>query len=454
MKNEDNARVTPSAVEIEEQLLGSFIINNSYASVAQIIDSDCYFYLDRNKAIFNTIKELFTEGNILDIFIIIERLKKHGTLDLAGGVYTLSQISTKTIYRNTDLELAYILVEKFIRRECISLGHQIVFKSYDDTKDIFDIYEDSQKKIDELGLIIRPDQTVKTVKNITEGLFADIETDNPSIWPIGWPRFDNVITLCPNKILLISGPAKCGKTKFISSTMFHLFEQYEDVSALWVILEDSAQDILVHYLSSKILIKGKNLKQKNFNKNIIPSIKDFINHFQQFDIEFMEQSVRIEAIEKVFRNFCRKRPNRLNVLIIDNILSLTDREDFKGQDNAMYDYVMSVILRIRQKTGGLIIPLHHYKDAQQEKGNIKLGYRPRLTDLKGTEAFRRVPNQVLMLNKPYLYADLITEYPDDKDILEYIFICDTGANRDDRSDDATALIYFLHTLDYNLFEEL
>jgi hypothetical protein len=118
---------------------------------------------------------------------------------------------------------------------------------------------------------------------------------------------------------------------------------------------------------------------------------------------------------------------------------------------------MQKLLECRQKTHGLIIPIHHFKDAQKEKSQKVHGYRPTLTDLKGTEALYRVPNQVLLMNAPRIYKDLMAEYSynkDIQDIMNHMFIIDVAKNREGKITEESSMIYYFAELDYGYFKEI
>ncbi|HPS62903.1 MAG TPA: hypothetical protein PLK82_07570 [Bacteroidales bacterium] len=145
----------------------------------------------------------------------------------------------------------------------------------------------------------------------------------------------------------------------------------------------------------------------------------------------------------------------MNILVVDNIISLDDADDFKHDMNTFIDNVMRNLLKCRQKTYGLIIAVHHFNDAEQNKENLKSGYRPVIKDMKGTEAFRRVTNQVLLINSFNIYKDLMNEYSGDEyKILNYLFIVDTVKNREDKISDSDSLIHFFTELAYNQFLEI
>jgi hypothetical protein len=75
--------------------------------------------------------------------------------------------------------------------------------------------------------------------------------------------------------------------------------------------------------------------------------------------------------------------------------------------------------------------------------------------MKGSETFRRTPNQVLLINSFNIYKDLMSEYTGvDQDILKHMFIVDAGKNREDKIGDSAALIHFFTEMAYDQFWEI
>jgi hypothetical protein len=213
--------------------------------------------------------------------------------------------------------------------------------------------------------------------------------------------------------------------------------------------------LLRSYLASKVFITAKHLKARNYGSSKVGQMKEHIRTFQSFDIEFIDQAIRSDDVVTHFVQFCIQRKDRLNILVVDNILSLDDQGDFKFDPNGFSNHVMHNLLKCRQKTKGLIIALHHFNDAQQNKENLRTGYRPVLKDMKGSETFRRTPNQVLLINSFNIYKDLMGEYSgQEREILSHLFIVDTGKNREDKIDDSSALIHFFTEMAYDQFQEI
>ena len=455
-------RIQPQAIDIEEAVLGTIILSNSPKAnkIANLIEPK-YFYKKCNAIICQAINEMFAKAEPVDLLTIIYKLKAMDKLDAIGGAVYISELTNRVASDEHIDHHFHIMLQQWMRREMIHIGIESVDMAYDDSCDPFDLIDTISEQLDKLApekLKVFNTNAKKLGDNYLKAMEAQ-HNESGSLqfyYETGWKNFDEYVSIGRDKILLISGGTGMGKSKFVSSLTFRLLERYhEHMSVYWVTLEDSAMDVMGGYVSSKIHVKNKHLKQRKYDKALIPTVKDHIEQVKKYDIQFTEHSIQSKDIVRNFEIFCEDRKERFNILIIDNILSLGDRDIYGRDLNSMYDFVMQKMLECRQRTNGLIIILHHFRDAQMDKNNKTTGYRATVVDIKGTEAFRRVPNQVLMVNKPELYKDLLAEYSDTQlEILRHIFIVDTGKNREDKNNDLRGVIYYFAELDYNDFEEV
>jgi len=453
----------PKAVDLEEVILGGILLEAKACHVTAILPKiQSYHFFNRSyQLVCKAIKALYQEEMPIDILTVIERLRKHGDLRTVGGPIFVTRLTTRVV-SSVNVEYWFrIIYQKFLQREIIRIGLQKVNLALEDITDVFDLLDNFISDLEKINPI-REEKVIMTADRLGKEMSQEfISGSSKSLsllckdYHLGWPRFDEVVTLGKDKIILIAGAASAGKSRFIRSIVYRLLERYPDISICWITLEDSRQDLLRSYLASKIYITAKHLKVGKYDSSKIDLLKRHTKAFQQFDIEFIDQAIRSKEIVHHFTRFCDQRKERFNILVIDNVLSLNDQSDFKFDPNGFSNHVMHNLLKCRQKTGGLIIPLHHFNDAQQNKDNLKTGYRPVLKDMKGSETFRRTPNQVLLINSFNIYKDLMSEYSgDEHEILEHIFIVDAGKNREDKINDSSSLIHFFTEMGYDQFWEI
>ena len=455
-------KVPPQTVEMESALLGMLIDSPDIPEVNEVyrLLDEKYFYKPANQAAFKVISELKSKSDPVTIISVSDKARQMGLLEQLEGSAYIFELHSKAAQPSNGLYYFKIVYQKYLSREIIRISQEASKEAYEDVKDCFLQLEELEAKIKALNPSNTFKQHVSSI-SLADKMISEVDSIGSQSniifsYNIGDPRFDRTVSLSRDKILLISGPAGAGKSKFTGRLMFKLLERYpKDIAIYWVTLEDSAKEVMWGEISSKVFIKPKDLKYRRYNQKHIPAVRAEIEKIKKYDIVFLEQTAMCKNIVNNFVTFCEERKDKFCILVIDNILSLADRHLYPRDLNTMYDSIMSMLLECRQRTRALIIPIHHFKDAQQDKSQRPFGYRPTLVDLKGTEAFRRVPNQVLMVNTPKIYKDLIAEYDGvQKQILKRMFIVDTGKNREDASDDDVALIHYFCNLDHNYFKEI
>ena len=143
----ESGRKPPQAVDIEEAVLGSLLLEpNSVADVIDVLVPEC-FYKEANRKIFKAISALAMRHDAVDIYTVAEELKKTDDLELVGGPYYLSQLSMKI---GAAAHLDYhtkILVQKYIQRELISISYEVQKEAYDDATGVDDLLDNTQQKI-------------------------------------------------------------------------------------------------------------------------------------------------------------------------------------------------------------------------------------------------------------------------------------------------------------------
>ena len=464
----DYSKTPPHDVATEQSILGALINQAEHKEAVRILQSikSEHFHIVKHQFIGNAIIALFHKGQVIDLLSVTNELRDNGYLDLSGGPAYITDLSAKT---EGSSHIGYwfhqILYPMYVRRKIIEIGQRSAIKCYEGTKEIFDLLPEYIEQLERC----RPEVMFKsshTANNIGNDLISEMgitedkdESTEPEFttkrYCVGSKSFDDIVSLCSDKIILLGGHKGSLKSRFTNYLVTTLAETYTDVACYWVSLEDSAKEQARIYLSSKVHKRPQELQFRLFAPVLFPTLNKWVKKWQSFDIKIRDGSVKIRDVGTAFKYFCSERPDKLNILIVDNVLSLDDRNEFKNDLNSMYDYIGGELLNIKRNTHGLVIAVHHYNEDVASKSELATGYRPRLTNLKGTETWKRIAYQTLLLNRPSYYKDLIGQYSgDQKEILNSLLICDVATNRSRKEEDETALIRFFTHPDYRLFAEV
>ena len=462
-------RVPPQDTNTEQYILGAILIAYKNIDCQKVLQSAQpeHFYLEQHRIVYSAMQELWEQDSPIDILTVTDQLRHTGELERAGNpVFIASLTNGVASTAHLPYWFYHIIYPLYLRRKMIEIGARTIDKGYDDTLEIFD---ELDNLIEELSackpeVLFKPSYSAKSVGDDfiqNMGLTDEETTDDEPVVTVKkyltrHKKFNDIVGICGNKIITLAGHKASLKSRYSNEIVTSLMEDYPDeVACYWVSLEDSAEEQLRIYLSRKVLIRPELIKFGTFDKLFRPTLHKWVKKWQSFDCKIRDNSVKIKDIGTAFKQFCAERPDKLNILVIDNVLSLADYDDFKYDINRAYDYIGGEILNIKRSTHGLIIPVHHFNDEASAKSELPNGYRPRIVNMKGTEVWRRISFQILLILYPRYYKDLVAQYSgDSKDILTSEWIMDVATNRAHKEVDEESLIRFFVEPDYCLFEEV
>jgi len=450
-------KLPPQALDLEEAVLGACLMENQVMNDIPFIKVEC-FYKETHQHIWQAMVDLKSEDKPVDMLMVSEQLRKEGFLEVVGGCYALTQLTNNVAGTYNTKHHALILMQKYLQREVIRISMEFINKAFDDGADVFQLIDELRLEIEALDInaVMGHGTSVEnavdlTIKDIKARMTGVVKT----YYDTGWPQFDATVGVSGNEIMLIGGPAGHGKTKFVIALMMRLLQRHNDIAIDWYSFEDPTDKLIRNMIASLTFIQDEEIKSKRKKLTAIQltAILACRQMISSWDIQFHEDSMSIKNIKYNFQRFCERRQGKLCICIIDNMLLLSESPYLKPNDRD--DFIMKNISEMRKTTKGLIIPIHHFNDAQQSELNIKNAYRPVLKHLKGSEAYRRVPTIILLVNKPGEYSDILNLYPD-REELRYLFITDLVKNRDGSTimDSDKGLIRWLCHLGILKFEEL
>jgi len=144
----DIGKVPPSALDMEEAVLGALLINGEvYDDVASIIRGPQVFYKDAHQLIYKAIETLVNNDKKVDILTVTEQLRVTQELEEAGGPYYVTRLTERIASSANAMAHAQIVVQKFIQREIIRIGSELKNRGYDDSIDIIDLIDYGEKEI-------------------------------------------------------------------------------------------------------------------------------------------------------------------------------------------------------------------------------------------------------------------------------------------------------------------
>ena len=140
------SRQTPHSVEAEQAVIGAVLFDPScVVAVMELLRPDD-FYIDANRAIFDTISSMFTAGQKIDPVTILDEMKVLGYKDKADRNYFIQLMDVTPTSANVR-EYARIVREKRMLRDLQQICNEIFDMTRNEQDSAGTIAELAEQKI-------------------------------------------------------------------------------------------------------------------------------------------------------------------------------------------------------------------------------------------------------------------------------------------------------------------
>ena len=144
-------KVQPQALELEEAVLGSMMMEQSAVNAVIDVLKPESFYRDAHRRIYAAIMDLFHASEPIDILTVTETLRKLGDLQQVGGAQAVAALTSR-IASTANIEAhARIISQKYIQRELIRVSSVITQKAFEETTDVLDLLDEAESQLFEVA---------------------------------------------------------------------------------------------------------------------------------------------------------------------------------------------------------------------------------------------------------------------------------------------------------------
>jgi replicative DNA helicase len=212
-------KVPPQAKDLEEKVLGAIMLESG--TIDRILEfiTDESFYVSAHQEIFRCMLALHTKGQPTDLGMVVEELRRQGKLEEVGGPYYVTRLTNAVVNTGSLENHAKIIAQKFVGRELIRVGSEIVNEAYEDSTDVFQMLDQAEEQLMSIGSKhvqgdVKGIDTVlvKAINRIEEWRKQDSHITGV---PSGYPQLDRATRGWQASDLIILGARpSVGKTSF------------------------------------------------------------------------------------------------------------------------------------------------------------------------------------------------------------------------------------------------
>ncbi len=401
MENKDkNFETLPNDIEAEQAVLSCMIFDADGISMAYEMLKPEDFYRLEHKQIFEAIVDMYSQGQMVDIITLKNKLEIKKVLEKVGGYDYLVELYNIVSTSAFTKQYANIVKEKAKRRRLIKVAKTINNLSFDDSKSVENIIENSEKLIADLGA----DEGIEDFSPISEVLTKSLEKieflskTKKKITGIetGFTDFDaKTAGLQNSDFILIAGRPSMGKTAFAINIAQYASVKKNITTAIFS-LEMSKDQLVNRMICSEASIEAQKLRTGDINDEWY-KIVDAVSTLSDAPI-YIDDKTSISIPE--LRAKCRrlKKEKNLGLVVIDYLQLMNGY----GKSENRQQEISSISRALKGLARELDIPIIALSQLSRAVEQRKPP-KPMLSDLRESGAIEQDADLVCFLYREEYY---------------------------------------------------
>ncbi len=318
--NNNNPRIPPQNTDAEASLLGAILIDSdAIIKIADQLDPED-FYDDRHKVIYENVKILYDKHSPIDVLTLTNQLKAHNLLDSVGGSSYLSELTNYVPTAAHVDQYAEIVSQKALRRRLIQNSQNIVNLGYDETKNLQELIEQSEKELFETSHKYVGQNVVSLEEILTESFdrLDELHKDKGKIRgvPTGFRDLDKILAgLQKSDLFILAARPSMGKTA-LALNLAHNIASKSGEPVLVFSLEMSKEQLVDRLLAMESGVDAWALRTGNLTDSDFEKIGQAMGTLGEAPI-YIDDSpgITVSDLRTKSRREAHKRP--IGLIIID-----------------------------------------------------------------------------------------------------------------------------------------
>ncbi len=400
----DHGKVPPQATDLEEAVLGAMMLEQDAVTAVIDILKPEVFYKESHQKIFSAINSLFAKSEPIDILTVTNELKSSGELEIVGGPYYITMLTSRVASAANVEYHARIILQKHIQRELIRISSDIIKDAFEDTTDVFDLLDKAEQglfNVSESNLRRGVDDMPSLVKQAIEDIekAKDSETHMRGV-PSGYSQLDRTTSGWQKSdlIILAARPAM-GKTAFALSMARNIAVNHKLPVAVFS-LEMSAVQLVTRLISSETELSASKLKKGELESHEWQQLNSKINSLVDAKI-FIDDTPALSIFE--LRAKCRrlKQQHNIQMVFIDYLQLMTLGAENRGNREQEISTISRSLKALAKELDVPVLALSQLSRAVESRpGGSK---KPILSDLRESGAIEQDADIVMFIYRAEYY---------------------------------------------------
>ena len=393
--------VPPQNIEAEESILGGILLDpEAIGRVADLISPEA-FYVKAHRDIYQAALVLYSQGKPTDLMTVTSWLADRGVLEKVGGTSKIAQLVDRTVSAVNIDRYAALVMDKYLRRQLIGAGNEIVDLGFDTATELEMVLDRSEQKIFRLtqerpqqGLVPIADTLIQTFNEI-ENLRQDVALPGVAS---GFYDLDAMTSgLQRSDLIILAGRPSMGKTALGLGIAANIAQQQQLPVAIFS-LEMSKEQLSLRMLASESEIESNRLRSGRIVQKDLEKLSNAFGTLSELPI-FIDDTATLTVMQmrSQVRRLQAEKGGKLGLVLLDYLQLM----EGSGSDNRVQE-----LSRITRSLKGLAREIHAPIIAlsQLSRGvEARTNKRPMMSDLRESGSIEQDADLVIMLYRDSYY---------------------------------------------------
>lgn len=402
----------PYSVEAEQAVLGSVLVDPKCLSDIAVQMKTDYFYIPQHREIYAAMSSMYELSQTIDFVSLLEKLKRDGVYDEAGGKAYLTQLVQTVPSAANVLTYVAIIRERYYARSLMTAAQDIIKDINENAMDSGKLLDSAEQRIykirqgREISGLTHIKQVIENETYDRLSKMSDPETRADYIGiPCGIGELDRMITgLNKSDLIILGARPGMGKTSFALNIARNVAVN-AGRTVCFFSLEMTRDQLAQRMLSSEAGIKSEKLRTGELEEDEWTRLAQAGERLSKADIYFDEtSSITVPEMKAKLR-----RMKRVDLVVIDYLGLMKSP---KATENRVQE-VSEITRNLKIMAKELKVPV--IACAQLSRGTEVKGksHKPALSDLRESGSIEQDADIVLFLYREAYYDN---EKADDDDV--------------------------------------
>ena len=329
-------RLPPQNIEAEEAILGGILLDpEAISRVSDRLLPEA-FYISAHKVIYQAAVRLHAQGKPTDLLSVTSWLTDHEILARIGGRNKLATLVDRTVSAVNIDALAGLVMEKYLRRQLIKAGNEIVHLGYETETELPQVLDQAEQKV--FGVTQeRPQSGLSHISDTLINNFQDIEDRNQGIAlpgiPCGFYDLDAMTSgFQRSDLIIVAGRPSMGKTAFCLNLAHNIAASYKLPVAVFS-LEMSKEQLTQRLLASEAQIESSYLRTGRLSQTQWEPLSRAIGILSEMPIYIDDTpNITVTQMRSQARRLQAEVGTELGLIVIDYLQLMEGAGDNRVQE--------------------------------------------------------------------------------------------------------------------------